>query len=116
MSVYELEDSLVESNSRDDGSCTLRENGTMHVQYHARTKNYENHAIMVTMIARTKLLIPRPLLLEARRRGGSFCVLPFIFPETRRGVRIVNQEDKLVIKNSKGRKLRWQNSIGRSSK
>ena len=84
MSVYELEDSLVESNRRDDGSCRLRENGTMHVP--RTTKN--------------KLLIPRLLLLAARRRGDRLlcfpcysrkrdgetgcCVLPLAFLETRR--------------------------------
>jgi hypothetical protein len=52
MSAYEIEDGLVERNRRDDGNCTLRESGTMNV-----------------LVARTKLLIPRSLLLAARRRG-----------------------------------------------
>ena len=88
MRVYELEDSLVESNRRDDGSCTLRENGTMHEWHHARTRNYEKHAVMVTMMAWTKLLIPRPLLLEAieaRRRGGSFLCFALHFPRNEMG-------------------------------
>jgi hypothetical protein len=55
--VNELHDSLVESNRCDDGSCTLRASGTMNV-----------------LVTRMKLLIPRPLLLAARRRGdGLVC-------------------------------------------
>jgi hypothetical protein len=65
--VYELHDSLVESKRGDDGSCMLRASGTMNV-----------------LVTRTKLLIPQPLLLAARRRGDGLVCFALLLTARRR--------------------------------